>query len=50
MAKVATKNGAKIHLKTTVKKIITKSKVAKGILLENGEEIPYDSVIINADF
>jgi phytoene desaturase len=50
MKKVAEKNGAIIHLNTAVKKVITENKKTKGIMLTNGEEITYDSVIINADF
>lgn len=50
MKKVAEKNGAKIHLKTPIKKVFTENKKAKGIELENGEKIAYDSVVINADF
>jgi phytoene desaturase len=50
MAKVAIKNGAILHLSTPIKKIITQNKIAKEILLENGEKIAYDDVIVNADF
>lgn len=50
MKKVAEKNGARIHLSTPIKKVLTENKKAKGIELENGEKIAYDSVVINADF
>ena len=50
MAKVATKNGVKIHFNTPVQKIITQDKNAQGVTLKNGETISYDSVIVNADF
>jgi phytoene desaturase len=50
MKKVSEKNGAKIHLNTKIKKVLTKNKKAIGIELDNGEKIPYDSVVVNADF
>jgi phytoene desaturase len=50
MVKVAIKNGVKMHFNTPVKQIITQDKTARGVTLENGETISYDSVIVNADF
>lgn len=50
MKKVAEKNGAKIHLNTGIKKIITEYGKAKGVELDNGESLAYDSVVVNADF
>lgn len=50
MANVARKKGANIRLKTPVKQFILEGRKAKGVLLENGEEIFADEVIINADF
>lgn len=50
MAKVAIKNGVKIHFNTPVKQVITEDKTAQGVTLQNDETIPYDSVIVNADF
>ncbi len=50
MAKVAQQKGVKIHLNTPVKNLIIKNKCVKGVLLENGEEVYCDDVIINADF
>lgn len=50
MVKVAIKKGVKIHLNTPVKKIITENSSLQSILLESGETLAYDSVVINADF
>jgi phytoene desaturase len=50
MAQVAQEEGAEIHLNTKVKKIVVDGKTAKGLVLENGEKIMTDAVIINADF
>ena len=50
MAQVAQENGAKLHLQTPIKKIITQNKKATGIELETGEIKQYDSVVINSDF
>lgn len=50
MADIAVKNGAKLHLSTPVKKVITENGKAVGVELENGEKTMADEVIINADF
>jgi phytoene desaturase len=50
MAKVAVENGARIHLGTPVKEIITEQGCAKGVLLASGETDYADDIIINADF
>jgi phytoene desaturase len=50
MAKVATEEGAKIHLNTPVKRITNTGKRATGIVLENGQTVEADYVITNADF
>jgi phytoene desaturase len=50
MRKVSEKNGAKIHLNTNIKKVLTKNKKAIGVEFMDGEKKIYDSVIINADF
>lgn len=50
MKKVAEKNGAKIHLNSPIKKVITKNRKATGIELVHGEIKSYDSVVVNADF
>jgi phytoene desaturase len=50
MADVTRKNGAKIRLSTPVKKVIVENGRAKGVMLESGERVLSDEVIINADF
>jgi phytoene desaturase len=50
MADVARANGATIHCSTPVKKILTEGKRAIGVLLENGERVLADNVVMNADF
>lgn len=50
MAEVATKKGAKINFKKSVKEILLDGKKAVGILTEDGEKIYADFVIMNADF
>lgn len=50
MAKVAQENGATLHIKTPIKKIITQNGVAKAIQFETDEIKEYDSVVINSDF
>ncbi|GAB4162433.1 MAG: phytoene desaturase [Planctomycetota bacterium] len=50
MAKAAEDNGAKIVLSTPVKQVLVDGRRTTGVLLENGERIPADAVIINADF
>lgn len=50
MQKVLEEEGGKIHLNTGVKEILVQNRKAKGLLLENGEKIDVDDVIINADF
>lgn len=50
MAKVVKEEGGKIHLSTGVKELIVEGNTAKGVLLENGEKVYSDYVIINADF
>ncbi len=50
MVKVAQENGAILHLKTPIKKVITKNGVATGVQFETGEIEEYDSVVVNADF
>lgn len=50
MKKVAEKNGAKIHLNTGIKKVITEYGKARGVELDNGESLAYHSVVLNADF
>lgn len=50
MARVVEEEGGKIHYATPVKEILVENHVAKGVLLENGEKIMADDVIVNADF
>ncbi|KMQ50371.1 Phytoene desaturase [Chitinispirillum alkaliphilum] len=50
MASVAEEFGAEFHLSTPVKKIRVRNKKAHGVILESGEVIDADAVVINADF
>ncbi|MEO2074783.1 MAG: phytoene desaturase family protein [Bacillus sp. (in: firmicutes)] len=50
MAKVIKEYGGKIHTGTGVKQVLVKEKKAVGVLLESGEVVSSDDVIINADF
>jgi phytoene desaturase len=50
MAKVVIENGGQINYNTVVKEIIVKDKKAVGVLLENGEEVYGEDIIINPDF
>jgi len=50
MAKCITEDGGTIHLNTPVKQLIVNDRVATGVLLEDGEAVEADAVIINPDF
>jgi phytoene desaturase len=50
MADTARANGAQIRLGAPVKQILVRDGAARGAVLENGEQIEADEVIINADF
>ncbi len=50
MAKVVQEYGGRIYTATTVKEILTKGKKAAGIVIDSGEKINSDYVIVNADF
>lgn len=50
MAAVAAGHGAAIRLASRVRQIIVEHGAAKGVVLENGEELRADAVVINADF
>ncbi|MDG5816057.1 phytoene desaturase family protein [Chitinispirillales bacterium ANBcel5] len=52
MEKVAREEGADIRLSTPVKKIITdtKTRTVGGVVLENGESVQADAVVIGSDF
>jgi phytoene desaturase len=50
MAAVAERNGAVLRLGTPVKRVLVKDRKATGVLLENGETVEADAVVLNADF
>jgi phytoene desaturase len=50
MAKVIAEDGGRIHLNAPVKQLVVKDRVATGVLLESGETVEADHVIINPDF
>lgn len=50
MAAAAAENGAKIFLNSPVKQVLTSGGAASGLLLESGEEVAADEVLLNADF
>lgn len=50
MGEIIEEDGGKIHLNSKVENIIVENGQAKGVLLENGEKVFGDDVIINADF
>ncbi|MGZ8217508.1 phytoene desaturase family protein [Methylomagnum sp.] len=50
MAKVIREHGGEIHTDTPVQSLDTDGRTVKGVVLENGERIPADAVVVNADF
>jgi phytoene desaturase len=50
MAKVVHEYGGKIHLGVGVKQVVTSGKNVTGVLLDNGEIVNADEVVINTDF
>lgn len=50
MAKVVEEYGGKIHTDCGVKKVWVEGRKVKGVILENGEKMATDDVVINADF
>lgn len=50
MARIIGELGGQIHTSCAVKQVLTRNKTAVGVLLENGERIEADHVVINADF
>ena len=50
MADVVREEGGSIKLSTPVRSLMLDGKTVKGVILETGEEVPADDVIINADF
>lgn len=49
-AKAAQEEGAVIHTSTDIKEILFEGRRAIGVLLENGEKVYADAVVMNADF
>src|SRR5664279_2563682 len=49
-ANVAREEGAEIYTSTPVKRVLLDGRRACGLELENGEKIPCDHLVINADF
>ena len=50
LANAAQDDGAKIRLNAPVKEVLFTGKKARGVLLENGEQLDADYVIMNADY
>lgn len=50
MAGIIREYGGKIRLSTGVKRVITRNGRAEGVLLDSGETIQADHVVLNADF
>lgn len=50
MAKVVEELGGRVHVNHGVKKLIVEKKKVTGLLLENGQKIEADEVVINGDF
>ncbi len=50
MAKVVEEHGGKIRTSTPVKSLWIEGRTVRGVRLENGEAIPADTVVVNADF
>lgn len=50
MGRAAEECGAQIHTGTGVKQLLLKDRKVCGVVLEDGEEVYADSVVINADF
>jgi phytoene desaturase len=50
MAKIVEEDGGKLYLSSPVQEVLVENGHAKGILLESGERVEADYVVINADF
>lgn len=50
MAEVVKEYGGDLRMQTGVKQVLTDGRKARGVLLENGETLTGDHIIINADF
>jgi phytoene desaturase len=49
-AKIAQEEGAAIHTSCGVQEVLRKGRTVTGVRLENGETVPCDDVVLNADF
>ncbi len=49
MQRVVVRNGGSVRLGTPVRHIVVRDRTVVGVALENGETIPCDAVVINAD-
>lgn len=50
MARVVEEHGGRIHLNAGVKRLLLDGKTVKGVVLENGETVQADDVVVNGDF
>jgi phytoene desaturase len=50
MAAVAARNGAAIRLASPVRRVLVKNRAVTGVLLEDGDTLEADAVVLNADF
>jgi len=50
MARIIEENGGRIYLNAPVKELIVKDKRAHSLLLESGENVLADHIVVNADF
>ncbi|MBF0537844.1 MAG: phytoene desaturase, partial [Nitrospirae bacterium] len=50
MAKVVEEYGGRVYTSTKVSQVLRRDKTATGLLLEDGQEISADYIVINADF
>lgn len=50
MAQIVNEYGGKIHTDCGVKKLWLDGRKVKGVILENGEKVAADDVVVNADF
>ncbi|KHF30400.1 zeta-carotene-forming phytoene desaturase [Anoxybacillus sp. BCO1] len=50
MARIVKEYGGRVHVSAGVRKLWLDGTTVKGVILENGEKVMADEVIINADF
>ncbi|MBF0606450.1 MAG: phytoene desaturase family protein [Candidatus Magnetobacterium sp. LHC-1] len=50
MVRVVQEYGGRIHTSTKVNRVLSQNRTATGLLLEGGQEVTADYVVINADF